>query len=126
MRGVLLVEGVTRDDGVEVRRPAVGFGTQHAAEPLRLLLARAERAAHLDGYAGLRKVDRDVGHLADDQNLQRPVAEFLEEPLALLVRRRPLDDGGVEQITELAELGKVSADDEHPVVLVPIDSILTT
>src|SRR5687768_4875607 len=36
--GVLAVEGVAADDGVEVRLPAVGLGPQHPAEPLGLLL----------------------------------------------------------------------------------------
>ena len=38
VRGELLVDGVPRDHGVEVRRPPVRLGPQDPAEPLGLLL----------------------------------------------------------------------------------------
>src|SRR3712207_5669024 len=47
--GVLGVEGVAADHGVEVRLPAVGLGAEHPAQPLGLLLPRPEGPRHLDG-----------------------------------------------------------------------------
>ena len=38
VRGIILVDGVPADHRVEVRAATIGFGAQHPAEPLRLLL----------------------------------------------------------------------------------------
>src|SRR5690349_23702789 len=46
--GEILVARVTCHNRVEVGRPPVRFGPQNAPQPLRLLLARAERAGDLD------------------------------------------------------------------------------
>src|SRR5882757_8123426 len=61
--GVLGIEGVATDDGVEMRLPAVVLGPQHPAEPLCLLLTGAEGAAHLDRDGRLGQVDREVRDL---------------------------------------------------------------
>src|ERR1044072_2905584 len=62
----VLVDGVARDERVEVGREARLLGAQRATEALRLLLARAERARHLDGDRRLGEVDREVRHLRHD------------------------------------------------------------
>ena len=59
--------GCRGDHRVEVRLPAVGLGPQQPAEPLGLLLPRAEGARDLDGDRGLRQVDGEVGDLGDDE-----------------------------------------------------------
>src|SRR3954453_9010897 len=52
----LLVVGVAGDDRVEVGLAAVCLGARPPAEPLRLLLAAAERAGDLHGHRGLGQV----------------------------------------------------------------------
>ena len=52
MGGVVDVEGVSGDDGVEVGFAAVGFGAEQAAETLGFFLAGAEGSGHLDGDSG--------------------------------------------------------------------------
>ena len=79
--GELRVDGVAGDDRVEVRGPAVGLRPQQPAEPLGLLLARAERPRDLDRDRGLGQVDREVRDLGDDQQLDLAGPERLEQPL---------------------------------------------
>src|SRR2546429_4080419 len=47
VRGVLLVDGVARDDRVEVGGATVGLRAQHPAEPLGLLLRSEEHTSEL-------------------------------------------------------------------------------
>src|SRR5437867_1126573 len=48
--GEVELAGVTGDEGIERRGPAVGFGAEDAAESLGFFLSAAERAGHLDQY----------------------------------------------------------------------------
>ena len=123
VRGVLRVEGVARDDRVEVRLPPVGLGAQHPAEPLRLLLPRAERAA-TPGSATAAS-GRSIEKLRD---LARPPASSIS-PVRNASKSRSRSLFGVEpwmigasqQLAELVELVEVGADDQHLVVRVPVD-----
>src|SRR6478672_4630672 len=84
--GELGVHGVAGDDRVEVRGLALGLRAEQPAQPLRLLLAGAERAGHLDRHLGRGQVDREVRDLGDDQQLDLAGAERVEEPLPLVDR----------------------------------------
>src|ERR1700712_2787789 len=61
--GEVGVDGVAADDRVEAGGPLVGLGAQQPAQPLGLLLARAEAAGDLDGHRRLGQVDGEVGDL---------------------------------------------------------------
>ena len=124
MRGEVRVDGVAGDHGVEASGATVGLGTQDASEALGLLLARAERPRHLDGDAGLGKVDGEVGDLGHDEHAHRALAELLEQSLALLDRGLAGDDRGVEAFAELVQLVEVLPDDEHVLLGVTVDESL--
>src|SRR5207249_7204167 len=57
---------VTSDERVEVRWLRTVLGTKNSTEPLRLLLATAERARHLNHDVGIRQVDGEVPHFRED------------------------------------------------------------
>ncbi len=68
VRREVLVDGVAGDDRVEARLVPVRLRPQHPAQPLGLLLARAEGAGDLDRDRRLRQVDGEVRDLRDDQH----------------------------------------------------------
>src|SRR3954451_2533367 len=119
--GEVLVHGVARGDGVEARGAPVGLGPQHPAEPLCLLLARAERARHLDRDRRLGQVDGEVRDLGHDQQVDLAGPERVEELLALLDRRLTLDDRRVQPLAQLVELVDVLPDDQHLLAAVVLD-----
>src|SRR4051794_241423 len=102
--GEVGVDGVAADDRVEVRGLALGLRAEQSAEPLRLLLAGAERARHLDRHLGGREVDGEVGDLGHHEQVDLARAESVEEPLSLLDRGRSGDRRGVEGGGDLVEL----------------------
>src|SRR5258706_6049112 len=79
----ILISGVARHDGIEMGRPAVRLGPQQAPQALRLFLAGAESAPDLDRHRGIRQVNREIRHFADDQPLQLPPTEAVVELFAL-------------------------------------------
>src|SRR5690606_26931705 len=89
----VLVDGVAGHERVEVGGQPRLLRPQQPPEALRLLLAGAERARHLDRDRGLRQVDREVGDLRHHEHLRRSVAELLVEPLALGHGRRARELG---------------------------------
>ena len=115
------------DDRVEVRLAAVGLGPQHPAEPLRLLLPRAERAGHLDRHRRLGQVDGEVADLGDapacDSSPARNASKSRSRSLLVV---DALDDRRVQVLAELVQLVDVGADDQHLVALVPLDQGLRT
>ena len=62
------------------------FGTQDAAQSLRLLLPRTERAGHLNGDVGVRQVNGEVGDFGHDQHLDLAAPERRIDLLALALR----------------------------------------
>ena len=60
VRGVIGVQGVSRDDRTEVRLTPVALGPQQPSEPPRFLLTRPEGARHLNGDSRFRQVDGEV------------------------------------------------------------------
>src|SRR5882757_2001419 len=79
--GEVLVDGVPGDHRVEAGLVPVGLGPQHPAEPLRLLLAGAERPRDLDGDRRLGQVDREVRDLGHHQHRDLALPERLEKLL---------------------------------------------
>ena len=82
VREVLLAR-VARHQRVEVRHLAARLRPQDAPQPLRLLLARAERARHLDQHVGVGQVQGEVAHLGEDDVPHLALAELLVQLLAL-------------------------------------------
>ena len=113
MRGVVGVEAVAGDHRVEDRAATVVLGPQQPAQPLRLLLAGAERAGDLHRHRGFRQVDGEVGHLRDHQRGDLTAPERVEQGLSLGVAGRALDHRGVQLGTELVELVEVGADHQR-------------
>ena len=103
---------------------AIGLGAQDPAQPLGLLLPRAEGSAHLDRHRGFGQVDAEVRHLAHDEHADASLSKIREETLAFLDGRGPGDDGGVEMLAEFGQLIEVLADDEHLIVRVLRDELL--
>ena len=124
VRGEVRVDGVAGDDGVEAGGTSVGLGPEHPAEALGLLLARPERAGHLDRHRRLGQVHREVGDLAHDQGPQLARAERVEQPLALADGRLALEHRRLEVLAELVELVEVLPDDEDLLAPVPLDEVL--
>ncbi len=124
MCGVLGVERVAGHHRVEVGLAAVVLGSQQPAQPLSLLLAGAERTRNLDGDRRFRQIDREVRDLADDQLLDLTRPKTVEQFLPLLVLGRPLDNRGVQRLTQFVELVEVRADDQRRCVGVPFQDRL--
>src|SRR5450631_2281490 len=78
MGGEVGVDGVARDNAVEVRSTPVALWPQDPPQPLSLLLSRTKGPGHLDGDAGLWQVDREVRDLADHEEPDLAGAELLE------------------------------------------------
>ena len=120
----VLVDGVARDERVEVGRQARLLRAQQAAEALGLLLARAERPGHLDGDGRLGQVDREVRDLAD-----RRAPCVVPSRNSWYSRSRsstgvaPVSFGRVERVRELVDLVEVLADDEDALARVPLDQL---
>src|ERR1035437_7973913 len=110
VRGEVGVDGVARDNAVEVRGTSVTLGPQDPPEPLSLLLSRTKGPRYLDGDAGLGQVDREVGDLADHKQLDLASAELLEQLLALGDRGLAGDQVGVESCGKPVELVQVLTD----------------
>lgn len=68
MQRVLLLDRVARDERVE--RRAARLRPEHAAEALRLLLARAHRAGELDEDVRVGQVDREVADAREHELLR--------------------------------------------------------
>src|SRR5437588_9508204 len=60
-----LLLGALRDQRIEIGRRL--FGTQDASKALRFFLSRPKRARHLEQDVGIRKVNREIGDLRDNQ-----------------------------------------------------------
>src|SRR5579859_7198471 len=73
--GELLVTRVSCDQRVEVSELAVGFGAENPAQPLCLLLTRAEGSGHLKGDVGIGKINREVRDLRHDQQFHLALPE---------------------------------------------------
>ena len=63
------------DQREEVGRAPIPLRAQDPPEPLRLLLARAERARYLDEHVGIGQVDGEVPHLRQHDALQRALTK---------------------------------------------------
>jgi hypothetical protein len=119
----VLVVGVASDDGEEVGLAAVRLGAQDPAEPLRLLLAAPERARDLDRHRRLGQVDREVGHLGDDQQRLLAEPEGVVEALTHWRGRPPGDERRRHPLGDRFQLVEVLAD--HECGLVPPRRLVT-
>src|SRR5438132_11500851 len=81
--GEFLVTGVTRNQRIEMGKQAVAFGAQDSTQPLRFFLARAKRAAHLNGDVRIRQVNRKVRNLRYDEQALLAAPKGSIEMLAL-------------------------------------------
>src|SRR4029453_4117879 len=79
--GEVGVHRVPGDYGVEPCGRALRLGPEQAPQPLRLFLSGPEGPGHLDRYLRGRQVNREVGDLADDEQLHLALPEGLVEPL---------------------------------------------
>ncbi|TDD26723.1 MFS transporter [Actinomadura sp. KC06] len=94
--GVVLVEGVAGDDGVEAGAMAGRLRTQKASEPLGLFLPGPVGARHLDGDGRLRQVDGEVRDLRHHQHADFARAEGVEKAFPFADAGLALDDGCVQ------------------------------
>ena len=107
-----------------MRRTPIALRPHDAAEPLRLLLTRAESAAHLDEHARLWKIEREVRDLRDDEEVDLAFAELRKKRFALLERSVARDDWSCEAFGKLVELVEILTDHERSLTSVSCNELL--
>ena len=86
-------------------------------------MARAERPRDLNGHRRLGQVDREVGHLRDDEHLHLAVAERLVEALPLIDGCRARQLRSVEAFGQLVDLIEILTDDQDLLAVVFVDEL---
>src|SRR5262249_20183470 len=108
--GKLQLARVAGHERVKMGEVAVRLGTQDAAQTLRFLLARTERAGHLNEHIGIRQIDGEIPHLRQNELPNLALAKSAVQVFAVGAAGLARDQRNVEPLLQKPQLLQVLTD----------------